>query len=170
MIDSTRAHRVPLSRNTSDCHRSNNHWLTRITLMLCLLFASQLSSADSQFTTFGDYNVLHTVFNSTFLQPEVATAYNLTRGKGQSLLNIAIIKSTDGGNSKGLPAKVSGSITNLMQQQRTLEFIEIKEHDAVYYLAPIRVSNNDEVVHFNIEVTHDGKTYPVTFSKKLYKD
>lgn len=144
--------------------------LTRISLTLCLLLSSQLSTAESQFTTFGDYNVLHTVFNSTFLQPEVASAYNLTRGKGQSLLNVALIKSTDGGNSKGLPAKITGSITNLMQQKRELEFIEIKEHDAVYYLAPIRVSNNDEVVHFKIEVTHDGKTYPVAFSKKLYKD
>ncbi|MBU3068503.1 DUF4426 domain-containing protein [Aestuariicella sp. G3-2] len=165
MIDPSHAHRAPMPSNTS-----NTPWLTRLGLLLCLLFGSQFSSADSQFTTFGDYSVLHTVFNSTFLQPEVATAYNLTRGKGQSLLNVALIKSTDGGNSKGLPAKVSGSITNLMQQQRTLEFIEIKEQDAVYYLAPIRVSNNDEVVHFKIEVTHDGNTYPVTFSKKLYKD
>ncbi|WP_439133148.1 DUF4426 domain-containing protein [Pseudomaricurvus sp.] len=144
--------------------------LARFSLLCCLLLGSNLAAADSQFTTFGDYKVLHTVFNSTFLQPEVASAYNLTRGKGQSLLNIALIKSTDGGNSKGLAAEVSGSIANLMQQQRTLEFIEIKEHDAVYYLAPIRVSNNDEVVHFNIEVTHDGKTYPIKFSKKLYKD
>ena len=129
------------------------------TLLLC----------STPFTTFGDYSVLHTVFNSTFLKPEVASAYGLTRGKRHSLLNVAIIKNTAEGSTNGLPAEVSGTITNLMQQQKTLSFIEIKEQDAVYFLAPIRV-DSEEMVHFRIEVKHDGQTYPVTFSKILYVD
>lgn len=143
----------------------------RFSLSLCLLLVSSLASASEPkpFTAFGDYTVLHTVFNSTFLQPQVAQAYNLTRGKRHALVNVAIIKNTEEGSTNGLPAEVSGSITNLMQQQKPLQFIEIKEQNAVYFLAPIRV-DSEEVVHFRIEVKHDGQTYPVTFSKMLYID
>jgi hypothetical protein len=141
----------------------------RFALSFTLLLCSSLAIANTPFTTFGDYSVLHTVFNSTFLKPEVASAYGLTRGKRHSLLNVAIIKNTAEGSTNGLPAEVSGTITNLMQQQKTLSFIEIKEQDAVYFLAPIRV-DSEEMVHFRIEVKHDGQTYPVTFSKILYVD
>lgn len=143
----------------------------RFGLSLCLLLVGSLASAadNKPFTTFGEYTVLHTVFNSTFLQPEVAKAYNLTRGKRHALVNVAIIKNTAEGSTNGLPAEISGSITNLMQQQKPLRFLEIQEQDAVYFLAPIRV-DSEEMVHFRIEVKHDGKTYPVTFSKMLYVD
>lgn len=143
----------------------------RFRVTLCLLLLSSLATAaDNQpFTAFDEYTVLHTVFNSTFLKPEVAKAYQLTRGKNQALVNVAIIKNTAGGSTRGLPAEVSGSIRNLMQQQKPLNFIEIKEQDAVYFLAPIRV-DSEEVVHFNLEVRHEGRTFPVTFSKRLYVD
>lgn len=143
----------------------------RFSLSLGLLLISSLATAsDNQpFTAFGEYTVLHTVFNSSFLQPEVARAYKLTRGKNQALVNIAIIKNTPEGSTRGLPAEVSGSIRNLMQQQKPLNFIEIKEQDAVYFLAPFRI-DSEEVVHFNVEVKYEGRTFPLTFSKHLYKD
>ena len=117
---------------------------------------------------FGDYRVLYSTFNSDFLQPATARALGLTRAKNQVLVNIAVSrKQTDGSYSLGLPAKVSGHATNLMQQQKALDFTEVAEATASYYLAPLRVSNED-VIHFTVEVVIDDQTLPVKFSKTLY--
>ncbi len=141
-------------------------------LALSMLLLSVPSSAEEKvFTEFGDYKVLHTVFNSSFIQPEVASAYGLTRGKDRALVNISLIRDNSDGTSNGLPAKVTGTVSNLMQQSKTLEFQEIREQNTVYFLAPLRVSN-EEVLHFKLQVTGEGKSKPyiVEFTKKLYVD
>jgi len=121
------------------------------------------------FTKFGDYTVVHSVFGSEFIDESIASRYNLSRGGDRALLNLSIVKSDAGGKMRGLPAKVSGVVANLMQQQKTLEFIEIREGDAVYYLAPFRIYN-EEVLHFSLTVEHDNKAYDLKFTKKLYVD
>ncbi|MEC8427261.1 MAG: DUF4426 domain-containing protein, partial [Pseudomonadota bacterium] len=64
---------------------------------------------------------------------------------------------------------LKGSATNLMQQQTQLEFVEIKEPDTVYYLAPFRFIN-EEIVHFDLNIQVEGENYDVKFTKKLYVD
>ncbi len=58
-----------------------------------------------------------------------------------------------------------------MQQKFKLEFIEIKEPTATYYLAPIRF-NNEEILHIDISVESLDKTDSGSFTitKKLYQD
>lgn len=146
--------------------------IQQISQFLLLVVTAALCSASATadekiFTNFGEYRVQHTVFNSSFIKPEIASIYNLTRGKDHALVNIAVLKNSAGGKSKGLPAKVSGSVANLMQQAKPLDFKEIKEQDATYYLADLRF-DNEEVLHFNITVTVDGRDLDVKFSKKLY--
>ncbi len=143
--------------------------LQGLALLAVLLLSGATQAADETYTSFGQYKVFHSVFNSSFIKPDIASSYNLTRGSDQALVNIALIKTGADGQSNGLPAEVSGRVTNLMQQSKPLQFIEINEQNAVYYLAPLRF-NNEEVLHFTIEVKHEGKTYDVKFSKKLYVD
>lgn len=140
-----------------------------IAFITLALTTSAAQADEKTFTTFDNYQVLHTVFNSTFIKPEIASAYNLTRGKDHALINIALVKTDDVGQSYGLPAKVTGTVANLMQQQKPLEFIEIKEQNAVYYLADLRFQN-EEVLHFTINVNANGKDHEVTFTKKLYAE
>lgn len=113
----------------------------------------------------GDYQVHYSVFPSTFLQPKIAAAYHLKRSKYETLLNISI---TSRGEFGGLPAQVSGQVTNLMQQQKTLSFIEVKEKNTAYYLAPVRISG-EEIVHFVINVTlaDEEPARQIKFSSKL---
>lgn len=119
-------------------------------------------------TEFGNHIVRHVVFNSTFVLPEVAKTYQLKRSKYESVLNIALSKKGEIGS---FPAKVSGTVKNLMQQQKTLKFKEVSEKNATYYLAPIRVAN-EELLHFEISVTPEGsdEAYVVTFSQTVYAD
>lgn len=120
---------------------------------------------------FGDYTVHYNVFNSTDIPAKVAEAYKLVRGKDRALVNISLTKTENGSTSLGLPAAVSGASKNLMQQKQTLKFIEIEEGDATYYLAPF-VFNNEEVLHFDIQVSTDANAKPMTFTfnRTLYTE
>jgi len=112
---------------------------------------------------FGDYTVHYNVFNSTDIPAKVAEAYKLVRGKDRALVNISLTKTENGSASLGLPATVSGVSKNLMQQKQALKFIEIKEDGATYYLAPF-VFNNEELLHFDIQVSADANAKPMTFT------
>ena len=120
---------------------------------------------------FGDYTVHYNVFNSTDIPAKVAEAYKLVRGKDRALVNISLTKTENGSTSLGLPAIVSGVSKNLMQQKQALKFIEINEGDATYYLAPF-VFNNEEVLHFDIQISADANAKPMTFTfnRTLYTE
>lgn len=120
---------------------------------------------------FGDYTVHYNVFNSTDIPAKVAEAYKLVRGKDRALVNISLTKTENGSTSLGLPAVVSGASKNLMQQKQALKFIEINEGDATYYLAPF-VFNNEEILHFDIQVSTDANAKPMTFTfnRTLYTE
>lgn len=121
-------------------------------------------------TQFERYSVRHVVFNSTFVLPEVARIHGIKRSKYESLLNVSLTGRDAVGS---IPARVTGTVSNLMQQQKDLVFKEIREKNATYYLAPVRVAN-EEVLHFRLRVTPEGmtagKTLEVNFSQTVYAD
>jgi hypothetical protein len=112
--------------------------------------------------------IYYNVFSSTMIPPEIAKIHKLVRAKDQAYVNVALVKKT-GGN--GIPAVVSGQHRNLMQQKFELEFVEIKESTATYYLAPLRFIN-EEILHIDLSVETLDKTDAgsLTLTKKLYKD
>lgn len=120
---------------------------------------------------FGGYTVHFNVFNSTDIPASIAEQFKLVRGKDRALVNISLVKAEDGTTSLGLPAQVSGFTRNLMQQKQDLRFIEIKEGDVTYYLAPF-VFNNEELLYFDVQVktTADAVPMKVQFNRTLYKD
>ncbi len=120
---------------------------------------------------FGDYTVYYSVFNSNFLTADVASTYGITRGDNIALVNISLIRDTGSGASLGLSAKVTGRVQNLLAQSRELQFQEIDEGQATYYIAPMRIEDGDPQ-HFFIEVAAEGRTSPfsVRFTRTLYRD
>lgn len=120
---------------------------------------------------FGAYTVHYNVFNSKNIPAEVAKVYELTRSKDLALVNISLTKTENGVTSLGLPAKVSVKAFNLMQQTKALEFKEIKEPEATYYLAPFR-HTNEEDIRFEVSVVPEGETKPLTvsFTRRLFTE
>ena len=120
---------------------------------------------------FGAYTVHYNVFNSKSIPAEVAKIYQLTRSKDIALVNISLTKTENGVTSLGLPAKVSVKAINLMQQTKALEFKEIKEPDATYYLAPFR-HTNEEDIRFDVSVLPEGESKPlmVSFTRRLFTE
>ncbi|QFT53139.1 DUF4426 domain-containing protein [Microbulbifer sp. THAF38] len=126
---------------------------------------AQQARVIKNYEDFGDYRVIFSVFNSDFIQPDIAQQYQLVRAKDRAYVNVSVVKK-DGG-TKGLSAEMSGNATNLIQQSRPLKFKEIREGDAVYYLAPLRYEN-EETLTFNVDVTlPNGKKETISFRRKL---
>ena len=133
---------------------------------------AHIASAQTDISkTFGNYTVYYSVFNSTFLTPEIASAYGFTRANDQALVNISLIESTETGSTLGLAANVSGNARNLIGQSTTLNFVEINEGNATYYLAAFTFADQDPL-NFNIRVQHDNSRTPheVSFTRTLYVD
>jgi hypothetical protein len=127
---------------------------------------SNASGSNSQ--TFGDYTVYYSLFNSTFLQPDVAGAANIVRGDDRAVVNISIRKKNSNASDAAVTATVSG-VSNDMMRDFPMSFAEIKEPGAIYYLAQFE-HFNEETRNFTITVKVADQNEPmvIKFSQKLW--
>ena len=119
---------------------------TTALLLATLAFVPTLAPAE-QFKQFGDWQVHYIAFNASLLSPEVAERYAIVRGRNKGLLNISAI----GPSKRGQKMRVEGRYLNLLSQSFPLEFREIEDDGAVYYLAAFDFQNA-EVLRFEIAV------------------
>ncbi|MGD8175838.1 DUF4426 domain-containing protein [Marinimicrobium sp. ARAG 43.8] len=135
---------------------------------LLALFMASPGQAQTGSERFGDYQVYYSVFNSTFVLPDVASIHGLVRGNDRALVNISVSR-VDGG--LGVPATLTGTATNLLQQAQTLEFQEISEGDTTYYIAPMR-HLNEERYHFRISLQPEDseQAFTLQFTQTLYQE
>lgn len=132
------------------------------------LLASNVFSGDPAYREFGDSKVYYSAFNSSFISPEVAAKYDITRGKDRGLINIAVVPD---GIEGGRAALVTGYVSNIFAQRQDLEFFEVREGSIVYYLAPFRFENEDPLT-FKIKVKPhpDKPSYSLSFQRTFYHD
>ena len=110
-------------------------------------------------------NVHYIALGSTFLTPEIAKAYGIERSRYKGLVNISVLDNTQKGN----PAKtviINGKARNDVGQIKSLEFTEVVEGEAVYYLAQVSYSN-EETIYFDINITDKGLQHNLKFSQKF---
>jgi hypothetical protein len=141
-----------------------------ITLLLLLTSAVSSPAFAENSKAFGNYIVHYNAFRSDILTPEIAKAYSLTRRNNRMVVNITVQKK-DGDASKPVKANVEGFASNLSGQTKTLEFKEIHDGEAIYYLAQAQVSNR-ETLKFDIKATPDGETITaqVNFTQQFFTD
>ena len=135
--------------------------------ILSLALPAAAVANDKIFKKVGNNKIFFSAFNSTFIDPDVAVANQIVRGKDKGLVNIAVVK----GLGTGKSAVITGKVYNIFQMSQTLEFVEVREQDAVYYLAPFEFENED-LLTFKISVRADPKkpAYDLKFQKKMYHD
>ncbi len=145
-----------------------NHRRSHVWLSLALLCLSAVTLAnDKPFEQYGNTKIYYSVFNSSFLRAEVAAAYGITRGRDRGLVNISVVEND---LPAGKTAQVTGTATNLLAQQQVLDFMEVREGDSVYYLAPFRFGKEDPLT-FRIQVKiADQPMRTLSFTRKLYHD
>lgn len=140
---------------------------TFIAIILCLLITPVSADTETEHD-FGDYVVYFNVFNSTFLTPEVAGQYHLTRSRNSAIINIAVQKKSPQGNIP-VNAMLKGELRNIIGQLRPLEFLRVQEGRAIYYLASFRIANSEPLnFHINIRPDANTKGFNLNFTKQVF--
>ncbi len=111
---------------------------------------------------FGDLTVHYNTFNSTYIQPKIASEVGLERSKTEGVINIAVLKA-----DKPVVAQVSGNVKDLTGQNFKLMFKQITEQGAIYYIAQYPVPQQENHT-FDITVTIGGDTHNFSFNQELY--
>lgn len=117
----------------------------------------------------GPYEILYSLVPTTFISEDVAAAYHIVRGKDQAMINVSVRKKAGDGDSASTAA-VSGSYSDLMQS-KPLSFREVREKDAIYYIAAFR-HGDKELLRFELKVQPDPSVpaQTIVFSRKLFVD
>ena len=111
---------------------------------------------------FGDITVHYNTFNSTFLTPDIAKAAELIRSKNQGVINVSVIK-----DGKPLVANVTGTVKDLTSKSVPLNFRQVTEQGAIYYIAQYPVEQQ-ETRTFEIKVQNGDKINTINFNQELF--
>ncbi|HSX60311.1 MAG TPA: DUF4426 domain-containing protein [Tahibacter sp.] len=117
-----------------------------------------------QMQRFDGHLVHYNALSTDLLPAQAAAQYKLTRSSKQGLLNIAVQKA--GEPPVPVAAEIRGTVANLAGQRSDLAMREIRETDAIYYIAEFPVRGSD-TLSFDLRITPAGGARPYTlkFSK-----
>lgn len=137
--------------------------MSRIIAFLAAVCLS-LSAAAERKQSAGDLDVHYSVFNSSYIQPDIAAAAGLVRSKTQGVVNVAVLKS-----GKPSTAVVAGQFKDLLGKQHALNFREVTDAGAIYYLAQFPIASR-EVLNFTLDVRQGDTPQRITFSQEMFPD
>ena len=135
------------------------------TLLATLCFSTNALAEQSKM--FGPFELHYSVVNTTFLEPDVAATYGITRGKKRAILNLAVREHLEQGTA-GRTMALKGRTWDLIHEE-SLEFMEVREGDAIYYIAEFTFIN-EEFRFFEMDFRPEGakETYNFKFKHQLY--
>lgn len=116
----------------------------------------------------GDHVVHFSAQSTDQLPTDVARAYNIVRSKNRAMLNVAVLRESDGAP---VEANVVVKTVNLTGQLKNITMRQINEGDAIYYIGEVGIENRETLV-FDISVTPEGLTVAkdVRFKREFYTD
>ena len=138
--------------------------LGRVFSFLLFLFCGPGTSSQAAAETiqWQGYDIHYTTFSSLLIPQEVAAAHNIARAKNRIVTNISILK-----DSEPQAAMVSGTNSNLLNQLYTMDFTEVTESSAIYYLANQLIDERD-TIRFDINIQPAGSvdTFNLEFMRQ----
>ena len=135
-------------------------------LLASLALSWALPSYAEQVIQSQKYDIHYNAFNTMMVTPDTAQNYGFTRARNRALLNISVL---DAATQKALPAVVTGTRSNIVGQVLPLDFQQIKEENAIYYIAQLRFTE-EEMWRFELQIQPDlnAKPIPLKFSQIFY--
>ena len=120
---------------------------------------------------FGNYEVHYIGLTSSFIDAETAAAYDIPRSRNLGYLSVSVLHTGTQSLPQATKADITGTMKNLIGQTREIEFREIVESGAVYYISTFDFYE-DEVYRIQLQVTPEGqnRTFDVNFSQKFYEE
>ncbi|KGJ96261.1 DUF4426 domain-containing protein [Colwellia psychrerythraea] len=142
--------------------------IIKLLIALSLSLFVMTSASAENMKKLGSMNVHYMAIGSTFFTPEIAKVYGITRSRYNGLINISVLDNSQQDN----PAKtvsITGKAKNNLGQFKELDFKEVKEGNAIYYLAQVSY-NNEETLHFDIMINDGKEKQQLKFSQIFYVD
>jgi hypothetical protein len=146
--------------------------MRRTTLLaFCLALCLPLAAVAQQSEMFGPYELHYSVLNSTFISPEVAAQYDITRGDNRGLINVALREHLADGRAVNRAMDLQGESWDLTGRRTPFAFTEVREGPAVYYIAEFKFLNR-EWRHFALEFRAENgeKRHQVKFKRQMYRE
>ena len=143
----------------------------KLLLPLFALLTLAIPGRAQQSEMFGPYELHYSVVNTTFLAPEVASTYGIVRATDRAILNLAVREHLADGSTVGRTLQLQGRTWDLIQKGHDLEFTEVREGEAIYYLADFKFINEDWRF-FEVVFRPEGAdtTYTFELKQQLYSD
>ena len=135
-----------------------------VALGLALVFTASVQA--QQMKKLGPWHVHYIAFGSTFITPEIARTYKITRAKNKGIINIAIL---DSKTQEAQSVDITGTVRNLIHAPKPLQFKEINEGESTYYIAQMDYKN-EETLTFEIKLRQGSQTQTLKFTETLYID
>ncbi len=141
-----------------------------ILVWLLGLVIPALVSAQPGSVRVDNFELLYSVVNTTFVEPDTAALYQLVRAKDRAFINLAVREELPDGSSRPVSARFKGRTWDLFQNQ-FLEFREIREGAAIYYIADFEFSDS-EIRFFDIDWAAEGmqRSSNLRFKQKVYEE
>lgn len=139
-------------------------------LLFLLSLTSWVSAEDDGQTMqrLGGWEVHYSAFPSTFIQPDIARAYTITRSHSRGVLNISVLDAT----RDERPAQrvhITGHAINELGQRRELTFRRHIDGDAIYYITEIP-HGREETYRFNLRIRQGDTEQQLNFRHTFYRD
>lgn len=139
--------------------------ITSLRLALLALVLSALpATAVAEPVEWRGYTIYYTTFRSTLVPPDVAELHDITRDDDRILTNITVRR-----DGEPVRADVSGTVTNLLNQMTRLDFQEVIEEAAIYYLANLLVDERD-TLRYRLEIQPLGEeeSFELEFTRQYF--
>jgi hypothetical protein len=115
-----------------------------------------------------DYEVDYKAFNSTFLRPEIASLYGIDQDEQRGVVMVSVYQADALG--VGVEACVSGGVTNLIGQQNTLDFDQIREGQAMYHIGTFVFSQEEHLTFsVDVQIAATGKTHKYKWQQQFWQ-
>lgn len=137
-------------------------------LAVLALTASLCGVANAeQKETVGNFDIHYMALGSTFLTPSIAKSYGIKRSSYTGIINIAVLDISEA-NKPAVPVEITGVANNLLDARINLTFKEIREDDAIYYIAEVPY-RDDQEINFNIAIKYGNQLNTnLQFKQKFY--
>lgn len=142
--------------------------MKNLALLLLVFVLTTISSAAfaEQKQTLGDWDVHYIAMPTTLLQPEIARENQITRSILNGLINISVLNRTD---QQAQAVSLSGRAKNLLGQTKELSFREVRQGQAIYYLAQYQF-RGEERITIEIDITQGPKRQQLKFDHTFYPE
>lgn len=134
-------------------------------LLAITLLVSAAANAE-QMQKLGDWDVHYIAFPSTFLTSDIASDYDIDRSKYLGIINISVL---DSETLKAQAVTMTVTARNLLGNIRELDVREIREQNAIYYIAEVP-HRNEETYRIKVTISSGNQTQELKFQQKFYVD